>query len=175
VINTVVFLVVVRFSPSLVSCPSTTLFVLCTCSKGISKSSIPYKRAPPSWLKVSTEEVSDHITRLAKKGLTPSQIGIILRDSHGIAQVKNVTGNKILRILKANGMHVHMSEILQLSFIIIINIDYTACLVATRTTGTADCKATLLLLLAQPTPIIIIIIIIIYSLTPSVSMLMIAF
>jgi small subunit ribosomal protein S13e len=123
-------------------------------------------------LKVSTEEVSDHITRLAKKGLTPSQIGIILRDSHGIAQVKNVTGNKILRILKANGMHVHMSEILQLSFII-INIDYTACLVATRTTGTADSKATLLLLLAQPTPIIIIIII--YSLTPSVSMLMIAF
>ena len=71
--------------------------------KGISKSSLPYKRAPPSWLKITPEEVSEHITRLAKKGLTPSQIGIILRDSHGIAQVKNVTGNKILRILKANG------------------------------------------------------------------------
>lgn len=33
----------------------------------------------------------------------PSQIGAILRDSHGIAQVKSVTGSKILRILKAHG------------------------------------------------------------------------
>jgi hypothetical protein len=38
------------------------------------------------------------------RGATPSQIGVVLRDSHGIAQVKVVTGNKILRILKSNGM-----------------------------------------------------------------------
>lgn len=31
------------------------------------------------------------------------QIGVILRDSYGIAQVKSVTGNKILRLLKKNG------------------------------------------------------------------------
>ena len=43
------------------------------------------------------------IFKLAKKGLTPSQIGVVLRDAHGIAQVRNVTGNKILRILKSNG------------------------------------------------------------------------
>lgn len=29
---------------------------------------------------------------------------MILRDSHGIAQVKSVTGSKILRILKAHGI-----------------------------------------------------------------------
>lgn len=29
--------------------------------------------------------------------------GVILRDSHGVAQVKWITGNKILRILKAKG------------------------------------------------------------------------
>ena len=29
--------------------------------------------------------------------------GVILRDSHGVAQVRYVTGNKILRILKAKG------------------------------------------------------------------------
>lgn len=45
----------------------------------------------------------ESVIKLAKKGLSPSQIGVILRDSHGIAQVKNVTGNKIVRILKANG------------------------------------------------------------------------
>ncbi len=32
------------------------------------------------------------------------QIGVILRDSNGIAQVKSVTGNKILRILKKSGL-----------------------------------------------------------------------
>jgi len=30
--------------------------------------------------------------------------GVILRDSHGVAQVRFVTGNKILRILKAKGL-----------------------------------------------------------------------
>jgi small subunit ribosomal protein S13e len=49
--------------------------------------------------------VSDMVAKLAKKGLTPSQIGVILRDSHGIAQVKNVTGSKIVRILKASGLY----------------------------------------------------------------------
>ena len=29
--------------------------------------------------------------------------GVILRDSHGVAQVRLITGNKILRILKAKG------------------------------------------------------------------------
>lgn len=45
----------------------------------------------------------EHIVKLARKGLTPSQIGVILRDSHGIPQVRFVTGNKILRILKTEG------------------------------------------------------------------------
>lgn len=75
----------------------------CLYSKGISASAIPYKRTPPSWLKVTPEQVNEHVAKLAKKGLTPSQIGVILRDSHGIGQVRNVTGSKILRILKANG------------------------------------------------------------------------
>lgn len=49
-------------------------------------------------------KVEDSICKFAKKGMSPSQIGVILRDSHGIAQVKSVTGSKILRILKAHGM-----------------------------------------------------------------------
>jgi hypothetical protein len=40
------------------------------------------------------------VAKLAKKGLTPSQIGVVLRDSHGITSVKAVTGQKILRVLK---------------------------------------------------------------------------
>ena len=55
--------------------------------------------------KTSPAEVTDQVTKLAKKGLTPSQIGVILRDSHGIAQVSHVTGSKSLRILKKAGEH----------------------------------------------------------------------
>ena len=47
---------------------------------------------------------------MAKKGQTPSQIGVMLRDTMGIAQVKNVTGNKILRILKSNGLAPEIPE-----------------------------------------------------------------
>jgi small subunit ribosomal protein S13e len=80
---------------------------VCVCGeyrKGMSSSALPYKRSPPSWLKITTAEVEEHICKLAKKGLTPSQIGVILRDSHGIAQVNSVTGSKVLRILKGHGI-----------------------------------------------------------------------
>ena len=77
--------------------------MFCARSKGISKSALPYRRTPPSWLKTSPTEVLEQVTKLAKKGLTPSQIGVILRDSHGIAQVSHVTGSKILRMLKKAG------------------------------------------------------------------------
>jgi len=72
-------------------------------SKGISRSAKPYRRSAPSWLKANKNGVVDQITKMAKKGMTPSQIGVMLRDSHGIAQVKAVTGSKILRILKSQG------------------------------------------------------------------------
>lgn len=78
--------------------------------KGISKSALPYRRTPPSWLKTTPSEVVDHVSKLARKGLTPSQIGVILRDSHGIAQVSHVTGSKIMRILKKIGLAPEIPE-----------------------------------------------------------------
>merc|ERR1712179_498199 len=78
--------------------------------KGISSSATPYRRKPPSWLKMKPDDVCDHICKLARKGLTPSQIGVTLRDSFGIPQVKTVTGNKILRILKTSGLAPELPE-----------------------------------------------------------------
>lgn len=60
--------------------------------KGISASATPYSRIPPAWVKTTPEQVVEQICRLAKRGATPSQIGVVLRDSHGIAQVRFVTG-----------------------------------------------------------------------------------
>ncbi len=81
-------------------------------SKGISRSAKPYRRTAPSWLKVTGPQVIENITKLAKKGLTPSQIGVTLRDSQGITQVKSVTGNKILRILKSQGKFLQNQTVL---------------------------------------------------------------
>ena len=78
--------------------------------KGMSSSALPYKRTPPSWLKITHQEVVVSICRLARKGMTPSQIGVTLRDQHGIAQVGSVTGSKIVRILKGNGLAPELPE-----------------------------------------------------------------
>ncbi|CAH1433540.1 unnamed protein product [Lactuca virosa] len=79
-------------------------------NKSSSSPEIPYKRTPPRWLKISPQDVQDSICKFAKKGLTPSLIGVILRDSHGIAQVNTVIGSKILRILKAHGLAPEIPE-----------------------------------------------------------------
>uniref|UniRef100_A0A2R9CMV7 Small ribosomal subunit protein uS15 n=1 Tax=Pan paniscus TaxID=9597 RepID=A0A2R9CMV7_PANPA len=78
--------------------------------KGLSQSALPYRRSVPTWLKLTSDDVKEQIYKLAKKGLTPSQIGVIVRDSHGVAQVRFVTGNKILRILKSKGLAPDLPE-----------------------------------------------------------------
>ncbi|PVU90174.1 hypothetical protein BB559_004747 [Furculomyces boomerangus] len=81
-----------------------------TPGKGMSSSALPYRRTPPTWVKTTTDEVCTNICKLAKKGITPSQIGVLLRDSYGIPVVRFVTGNKIVRILKANGLAPELPE-----------------------------------------------------------------
>ncbi len=64
---------------------------------------MPFRKTPPTWCKNKAEDVKEEILKYAKKGLTPSQIGVILRDSSGIPQVAQITGSKIMRILKMAG------------------------------------------------------------------------
>jgi small subunit ribosomal protein S13e len=78
--------------------------------KGMSSSALPFRRTPPTWLKHTSRDIVKAIVEMAKKGLPPSRIGIELRDSLGVAQVKNVTGRKILRLLKHNGQAPELPE-----------------------------------------------------------------
>jgi small subunit ribosomal protein S13e len=55
-------------------------------------------------------QVTEHICKLARKGMTPSQIGVLLRDQHGIPQVGSITGSKVLRILKGSGLAPEIPE-----------------------------------------------------------------
>lgn len=78
--------------------------------KGIASTVVPFKRGFPEWSKNNSQEVSELIIKLSKKGLLPSQIGVYLRDCRGIPQVKNITGSKIKRILKINGLASEIPE-----------------------------------------------------------------
>ena len=78
--------------------------------KGISRRCLPYRKAPPSWVQVTASDLTEQIVKMAKRGQTPSQIGVVLRDQYGIPQVKGVTGSKILRILKVAGVAPQLPE-----------------------------------------------------------------
>jgi len=78
--------------------------------KGISRRCLPYRKSPPSWVQVSASDLTEQIVKMAKRGQSPSQIGVVLRDQYGIPQVKGVTGSKILRILKVTGVAPQLPE-----------------------------------------------------------------
>ena len=78
--------------------------------KGIARRSLPYRKAPPSWVQISASDLTEQIVKMAKRGQSPSQIGVVLRDQYGIPQVKGVTGSKILRILKVQGVAPQLPE-----------------------------------------------------------------
>ncbi len=80
--------------------------------KGKSHSTRPARAGPPRWLKLdmSPEDVELLVVELAKKGYTPSMIGIILRDQFGIPLVKQVTGKKLTQILEEHGVTLPVPE-----------------------------------------------------------------
>jgi len=60
------------------------------------------KMQKPAWLKPEEKELKKIISELSKK-YPPAQIGLILRDSHGIPKVK-VYGKKLSHYLKELGI-----------------------------------------------------------------------
>lgn len=69
-----------------------------------------------SWIPLSKEEIEEAIIKLARKGLPPSQIGMILRDSYGVPLVKRVLGKKITQVLAEKGLAPEIPE--DLSYLI---------------------------------------------------------
>jgi small subunit ribosomal protein S15 len=69
--------------------------------RGKSGSKRPPVRTTPEWVEYSAHEVEDMISKFAKEGQTPTQIGMRLRDSYGVPSVKNLTKKSINKILEA--------------------------------------------------------------------------
>lgn len=69
-------------------------------AKGKSGSNKPVKKATPSWVQYKPKEIEMVVLKLAKEGQTASEIGIHLRDSYGVPDVKIITGKSITKILQ---------------------------------------------------------------------------
>ena len=72
--------------------------------RGRSRSTRPVSKRPPSWVPYQPDEVKALIINLAREGKSPSEIGNILRDEHGIPLVKPLVGYGILRVLQEAGL-----------------------------------------------------------------------
>ncbi len=71
--------------------------------KGKSESTRPPRETPLDWVPLSKEEIEELVVKLGKRGVPPSQIGMILRDEYGVPLVKRVVGKKITQILEEHG------------------------------------------------------------------------
>ncbi|MGC8913403.1 MAG: 30S ribosomal protein S15 [Thermoplasmata archaeon] len=72
--------------------------------KGKHSSKRPMVKENPSWVPLSKEEVEQKVVELAKRGMTPAVIGMVLRDQHGVPNVKLATGKTLTQILKENNL-----------------------------------------------------------------------
>ncbi len=72
--------------------------------KGKHGSKKPLRKSKPSWVRYEKEEIEQLILKLAKADKTPSQIGLILRDSYGVPDVKKVLNKRITKILEENNV-----------------------------------------------------------------------
>ena len=80
---------------------------------GKSHSTRPTSKSSPSWLNQSQEQVSSLVVKLSKDGLSPSEIGLNLRDHHGIPLVKPIVGKSLTDILAENSIKPDMPEDLE--------------------------------------------------------------
>jgi small subunit ribosomal protein S15 len=78
--------------------------------RGRSRSTRPVSKRPPSWVVYQPDEVKALIINLAKEGKSPSEIGNILRDEHGIPLVKPIVGYGVLQVLQEAGLAPRVPE-----------------------------------------------------------------
>jgi len=78
--------------------------------RGKAGSKKPLAKSKPSWLRHKPKEIELLIVKLAKEGKPASLIGLILRDSYGIPDVKATAGKTISQLLKEKNLAPKLPE-----------------------------------------------------------------
>jgi small subunit ribosomal protein S15 len=79
-------------------------------NKGRASSHRPYPASLPSWVALDKDEVTEEAVKLAKAGSSAAQVGMILRDTHGVPSVRLVTGMRLGPLLKEKGVAPQLPE-----------------------------------------------------------------
>jgi small subunit ribosomal protein S15 len=77
---------------------------------GKSGSKKPSKITKKVWIRYTDKEVESIIVKLAKSGKTPSQIGLVLRDSYGVPDVRALGIKTITNVVKENHLLTKLPE-----------------------------------------------------------------
>jgi small subunit ribosomal protein S15 len=77
---------------------------------GKSHSTRPSSKGAPAWITHSRDQVSALVIKLANDGLSPTEIGIKLRDEEGIPLVKPILGKTVTSLLLENNIRSEMPE-----------------------------------------------------------------
>jgi len=72
--------------------------------RGKSASRRPARSTASLWVQHSKEEIAALVESLAKSGRSAPEIGLILRDQHGVPSVKSIAGKTVSKILEEKGM-----------------------------------------------------------------------
>jgi len=78
--------------------------------KGRHGSKRPVVRKPKKWTKPKKKQIEELVIKLAKERRTSAAIGLVLRDKHGVPDVKAVLGKSISQIMKENKVYPEMPE-----------------------------------------------------------------
>ncbi|VVC04804.1 30S ribosomal protein S15 [Candidatus Bilamarchaeum dharawalense] len=68
--------------------------------KGKAGTKRPKSKAAPTWSTLKPAEIKENILKMAKEGVPPTKIGIILRDQHSVANLRGVLGMSLKAFLK---------------------------------------------------------------------------
>ncbi len=66
-------------------------------------SQAPIRDEAPEWLGMLPREIEKKVGEMAKDGVQPAKIGLVLRDSFGVPDVKQATGKSISTIIQESG------------------------------------------------------------------------
>ncbi len=64
----------------------------------------------PAWVAYKPEEIEALVVKLAKQGLSKSQIGLTLRDSYGIPDVEKILGKKLGKVFQEKNIVPELPE-----------------------------------------------------------------